>query len=88
PYWGMAHAIGPNPNSRYQGLPDDPQGTGLEAIRKAMELANNGTAKERDMINAMFVLYNKDAIPDNRERDFAYLDAMRELHDKYPEDPD
>ena len=25
PYFGLAHAIGPNPNSRYQGLPDDPQ---------------------------------------------------------------
>ena len=21
PYWGMAHAIGPNPNSRYAGMP-------------------------------------------------------------------
>lgn len=88
PYWGMAHAIGPNPNSRYQGLPDDPQGTGLEAIRKALELANNGTQQERDLINAMFVLYNKDAIPDNRERDFAYLDAMRDLKAKYPNDAD
>ncbi len=88
PYWGMAHAIGPNPNSRYQGLPDDPQGTGLAAIRRALELANNGTEKERDLINAMFVLYNKDAIPDDRERDFAYLDAMRELHAKYPDDAD
>jgi len=88
PYWGMAHAIGPNPNSRYQGLPDDPQGTGLQAIRTALELANNGTQKERDMINAMFVLYNKDAIPDSRERDFAYLDAMRDLTVKYPDDAD
>ncbi len=88
PYWGLAHAIGPNPNSRYVGLPDDPQGTGLEAIRMALELANNGTEKERDMINALFVLYNKDAIADDRERDFAYLDAMRELHQKYPNDPD
>lgn len=88
PYWGMAHAIGPNPNSRYQGLPDDPQGTGLEAIRTALELANNGTQKERDLINAMFVLYNKDAIPDDRERDFAYLDAMRDLMNKYPDDAD
>ena len=88
PYWGLAHAIGPNPNSRYVGLPDDPQGTGLEAIRMALELANNATEKERDMINALFVLYNKDAIADDRERDFAYLDAMRELHEKYPNDPD
>lgn len=88
PYWGMAHAIGPNPNSRYGGLPDDPQGTGLAAIRRALELANNGTQKERDMVNALFVLYNKDAIPDSRERDFAYLDAMRDLTVKYPDDAD
>lgn len=86
PFFGLAHAIGPNPNSRYAGLPDDPQGAGLEAIRQALELANNGTQKERDMINAMFVLYNKDAIPDDRERDFAFLDAMRDLHNKYDDD--
>jgi hypothetical protein len=73
PHWGIAHAAGPNPNSRYQGLPDDPQGAGLAAIRRAMELADNGTELERDLINATFVLYNKDAIPDDRERDFAFL---------------
>ena len=26
PYFGLAHAAGPNPNSRYAGLPDDPPG--------------------------------------------------------------
>jgi tetratricopeptide (TPR) repeat protein len=88
PYWGLAHAAGPNPNSRYAGMPDDPQGAGLAAIRTALELANNGTEIERDLINAMFVLYNKDAIPDSRERDFAYLDAMRQLKAKYPNDAD
>ncbi|MEX0902327.1 MAG: tetratricopeptide repeat protein [Pseudohongiellaceae bacterium] len=88
PHWGLAHAAGPNPNSRYANMPDDPQGAGLAAIRQALELANNGTAKEREMINSLFVLYNKDAIPDDRERDFAYMDAMRELHQQYPDDPD
>jgi len=88
PHWGLAHAAGPNPNSRYGGMPDDPQGAGLDAIRRALELANNGTMRERDMINALFVLYNKDAIPDDRERDFAYLDAMGALHEEYPDDPD
>lgn len=88
PYFGLAHAAGPNPNSRYAGLPDDPQGAGLAAIRRALELANNGTQIERDMINALFVLYNKDAIADNSERDFAFLDAMRDLHGKYPNDAD
>ena len=88
PYFGLAHAASPNPNSRYQGLPDDPQGAGLAAIRKALELINNGSQVEREMINGLFVLYNKDAIPDNRERDFAFLDAMRNLHAKFPDDAD
>lgn len=88
PHFGIAHAAGPNPNSRYAQMPDDPQGAGLAAIRKAMELGNNGTQRERDMINALFVLYNKDAIPDRVERDFAFLDAMRQLHAKYPDDAD
>ena len=88
PYWGVAHAAGPNPNSRYVNLPDDPQGAGLEAIRKALELAANGSQLEQDLINATFVLYNRDAIPDRRERDFAFLSAMRDLHSRYPEDAD
>ncbi len=88
PHFGIAHAAGPNPNSRYAGMPDDPQGAGLAAIRRAMELGNNGTQRERDMINALFVLYNKDAVPDRVERDFAFLDAMRQLHAKYPDDAD
>lgn len=88
PHFGLAHAAGPNPNSRYASLPDDPQGAGLAAIRRALALANNGSQRERDMINALFVLYNKDAIPDTRERDFAFVDAMRNLHDQYPGDPD
>ena len=29
PYWGIAHAAGPNPNSRYAQMPDDPQGRGI-----------------------------------------------------------
>ena len=88
PYFGLAHAAGPNPNSRYQNLPDDPQGAGLAAIRQALTLAANGTQKEQDMINALFVLYNTDAIRDSRQRDLAYVDAMRDLRQKYPTDPD
>ncbi len=88
PYFGIAHAAGPNPNSRYRQMPDDPKGAGLAAILKARELADNGTPQERDLINALFVLYNKEATPDNRARDFAFLQAMRELHQQYPEDAD
>ena len=61
PYFGLAHAAGPNPNSRYAGMPDDPQGTGLAAIREALHRIDNATPREQDMIRALFVLYNKDA---------------------------
>lgn len=88
PYFGIAHAAGPNPNSRYRQMPDDPQGAGLAAILKARELANNGTPRERDLINTLFIFYNKDANPDDTERDFAFLKAMGELHNKYPDDAD
>lgn len=88
PYFGIAHAAGPNPNSRYAGMPDDPQGAGLEAIHTALSLIDNATEIERDMINALYVLYNQDAIPDSRERDSAFVDTLRKLHAKYPGDPD
>ncbi len=88
PYFGMAHAIGPNPNSRYAGLPDDPRGTGLEAIRTALSLIDNGTPREQDMIRALYVLYDKETVSVSGERDSAFLQAMRGLHAQYPEDPD
>ena len=88
PYWGMAHAMGPNPNSRYGRMPDDPQGEGLKAISRAMELRENGTEKEGELIEAMHVLYDKNSIADDDERDRAYLGRMRALNAKYPDDPD
>lgn len=87
-YFGIAHAAGPNPNSRYANLPDDPQGAGLEAINKAMSLIANGDQREQEMIRALHVLYDKTANPDNVQRDTAFLGAMRVLHDRYPDDPD
>ncbi len=43
PHFGIAHAAGPNPNSRYAQMPDDPQGAGLSAILLALDLATKGT---------------------------------------------
>lgn len=88
PYWGMAHAMGPNPNSRYGRMPDDPLGEGWKAIQRASELAGNGNPYERDLINALYVLYDQASIPDAAERDQAYLNAARALHKKYPQDAD
>ena len=87
-YWGMAHAIGPNPNSRYSGMPDDPMGEGLIAINKAMALIENATPQEKEIISALHVLYDKESIPDDNDRDIAYMRASEKLQEKYPNDPD
>lgn len=88
PYWGMAHAMGPNPNSRYSGMPDDPKGEGLKAIKKAMARIENASDMEAKLIKALYTLYDKDANPDAKQRDQAYLAEMRKLNGDYPNDPD
>lgn len=88
PYWGIAHAAGPNPNSRYAQMPDDPQGAGLAAIEAALDRIDRATPMEAALIKALYVLYNAKSIPDARERDRAYLAEMRKLNKKHPYDPD
>ena len=88
PYWGLAHAMGPNPNSRYSGMPDDPKGEGLKAIKKAMDRIENASDMEAKLIKALYTLYDKDANPDAKQRDKAYLAEMRKLNRDYPNDPD
>ncbi len=88
PYWGMAHAMGPNPNSRYARLPDDPHGEGRKAIEQAMQRREQATALERALIDALYIRYDRDGIADEAERDAAYLAAMRALNADHPEDPD
>ena len=87
-YWGMAHAIGPNPNSRYSRMPDDPKGEGLKAINKAMSLIGNADPMEQEMITALHILYDKESISDDNLRDEAYMEAADALLQKYPSDPD
>ena len=88
PYWGMAHAMGPNPNSRYARMPDDPRGEGLKAIERALEKIDQATPLEKEIIEAMYVFYDRDSINDADLRDQAYLRKMRDLNKKYPNDPD
>ena len=88
PYWGMAHAMGPNPNSRYARMPDDPKGEGLKAIRSALEKIDNANSLEKRLIEAMHIFYDKKSIPDPNLRDKAYLAEMRKLNKEFPNDPD
>ena len=87
-FWGMAYAMGPNPNSRYAQMPDDPKGEGLKAIKKALDRIDRATPLEAKLIHALQVHYDQQTIPDQDDRDQAYLTAMRNLNQEYPDDPD
>ena len=86
--WGLALALGPNPNSRAQGLPDDPQGEGRRAIERAMESVERGNGQEQAFVRALHRRFDADTYPDRDDRDQAYLAATRALFEQYPDDPD
>ena len=87
-HWGLALALGPNPNSRAGGLPDDPQGEGRRAIERAMELVERGNEQEQAFVRALHLRFDADTNPDRDARDQAYLAATRALFEQYPDDPD
>ena len=78
-FWGMAYAMGPNPNSRYARMPDDPKGEGLKAIKKALDRIDRASPVEAKLIRALHVFYDQQTIPDQDDRDQAYLTAMLTL---------
>lgn len=84
-YWGMAFVLGPNIN-----LPMDSGvvHSAYEAIQKAIALLDNETQREKDYIMALSKRYSSEKLQDRTPLDQAYSDAMRDLANKYPDDPD
>ncbi|MEN8133749.1 MAG: hypothetical protein ABFS45_27060 [Pseudomonadota bacterium] len=87
-YWGLALALGPNPNSRYARLIDDPQGEARNAINRARKFIKNANDKERALVDALYVRFDTDTYETRDTRDRAYFEAVRNLYQQYPEDPD
>ncbi|MDX1403124.1 MAG: hypothetical protein R3192_01235 [Woeseiaceae bacterium] len=92
-YWGEALALGPNINVTSNGkvvMSDDDRRTAYAAIQKAVALRDHErlTEAERDYIDALATRYNGDPSTDREPLDLAYVEAMRKLHHKYPDDDD
>jgi len=84
-YWGWALVLGPNLNLPMQPEVVEPAN---EAIRLAVEHKGTVSPREGDYIDALAKRYSGDPEADRAALDAAYADAMRKLHDKYPEDHD
>ena len=90
-YWGEALALGPNINVTSNGkatMTEQAQRDAYTAIQKAIALKAHASEREADYIDALATRYNGDPTSERAAQDLAYADAMRTLHQKYPEDDD
>ena len=90
-YWGEALALGPNINVTSNGkvvMSDEERRNAYAAISKALALKERVSKTERDYIDALATRYNGDPSTSREPLDLAYVDAMRKLHHKYPDDDD
>jgi tetratricopeptide (TPR) repeat protein len=85
-WWGYALVLGPNYNF---GMEDSNLKLAYNAIQKAKRLAlTSHTQKEKDLINALSARYSIDNKPRRTFLDSAYVESMRKVYLKYPEDVD
>lgn len=84
-YWGMALVLGPNINL---AMPPEAESQAYALIQKAMALKKRVSLKEQAYIDALATRYSGAMNPDRRMLDRAYVEAMRQLHERYPEDLD
>jgi len=83
-YWGQALVLGPNINALMEPN-DEPHA--LELIKKAQTLKARATPRERALIDALMTRYT--GTPEHRTtNDRAYAEAMRKVHERFPDDPD
>ncbi|SFH31306.1 hypothetical protein SAMN05216299_10686 [Nitrosospira sp. Nsp14] len=83
-YWGQALVLGPNINAPME--PKDEM-SALELVRKAASLGEKASPRERALIAALEKRYSGNA-ERRKANDKAYADAMREVHRRFPADPD
>jgi tetratricopeptide (TPR) repeat protein len=83
-YWGQALVLGPNINAMMESS-EEPNA--LEMVKKAMSLKASASPREQALIEALSTRYTGD--PQQRQvNDKAYAGAMRDVHQRFPDDPD
>jgi tetratricopeptide (TPR) repeat protein len=84
-YWGMALVGGPNIN---MDMSADAEPQAYKLVQKAMALKKGVSEREQAYIEALSQRYSGDAHADRGALNRAYADAMRALHNRYPDDLD
>ena len=77
--------FGPNIN---MPMPSEAEAKAYEMIQKAIALKSNASERERAYIDALAKRYSPEGKPNRAAQDSAYAEAMRQLHERYPDDLD
>jgi tetratricopeptide (TPR) repeat protein len=85
-WWGVALALGPNYN--LPAVAPEQAKAAHEALQKALRLAGGAPEHERTYIKALAARYSADPKADGKRLLRAYAKAMRQLAERYPDDPD
>ena len=88
-YWGEALATGPNINVTSKGkaiMSPEERVAAYAAVQRAVELKENATQIERDLIDALSVRYDGDPETERDPLDRAYAQALRQVVAEYPDD--
>lgn len=83
-YWGQAFALGPNIND--QQPPNERKQKINEAMAKAKKLMPSVSTKEQALIKALSARYSEDLTKDIAALNMAYMHAMANVLQKYPDD--
>ena len=84
-YWGFSYVLGPNYNA---GMEPDNYERAYAAIQQAVRLSANCTDKEKALIYALAKRYPAKPVDDRKPYDVAYSDALKQVHEQFPEDAD
>lgn len=84
-YWGWAYALGPNIN---RPMPDEDVAEAYDAVQNAVRLKGNASEKEQAFVDALAKRYAAESVADRSGLDKAFSDAMGQVYEKYPNDPD
>lgn len=89
PHWGLALALGPNYNAT--DVDAESEKTGYDAIQRAKSLEANAPEAERAYVEALAHRFSNDPKDQKNSAGMLaanYKAAMKELYQKYPDDPD
>jgi tetratricopeptide (TPR) repeat protein len=84
-YWGFAYVLGPNYNA---GMESDNYERAYTAIQRAITLSAHCTDKEKVLIDALAKRYPAQPVDDRKPYDVAYSNAIRQVHERFPDDAD